>query len=345
VPVEELDYEIPPEGIAPDEVPAETPISVIPDITPYGPVDKEYEPWLEPVTPPAPPSGGTPSITPSPGAPGAPVPPVYPGVAPGGGLNPKNDNSLEAFKYLAMLGYNDVIWNLAEEHPKYDICDELQGRTFQVRWLIENAQHNPLSPIFTQSHPNCICYASCIGPASPADIPDGAPGIPDFASPDEAMKVKQSIFEGLVPMNVDSMTIPPESVKYSDIINTKKRYAKEQWKESIQPIMLNRNFTALLPLGFKRPLTKGLTGFQMEVGEKFIKVFLVKLRRIFRIPTPFASVAGLPSTNVVEPGKFVYIDDDTVGIVSRVMNDGKVFCYIPEFKSIVTVDEKTLLSR
>lgn len=69
--------------------------------------------------------------------------------------NARQDDSAPLIKKLINLGYDKAIFHIHELlHQEKDICDLYNGKTFDLRKLISNLQHN--APIFELSHPNCL---------------------------------------------------------------------------------------------------------------------------------------------------------------------------------------------
>ena len=256
-------------------------------------------------------------------------------------FNPKDDHSYASLVYLKDLGYTTATWHLSEVHPKHDICDDLDGRVMTVDELVNTAQYNPPSPIFTISHPKCRCYVTCEGPTSPHDIPDSAPGLPLYASPEEILNYKEILFQNLVPLNVDSMTLPPTQPHLSQYFSTRTKFAEEGWSTDIQPIAIYKEFSAMLPLGFSRPIYPGDTGFQLSISNLFSYIFLCELNRTIIAPTECLQILALQPTNTLaEQGIFVATNElgaDTVGVITRASEGTEVQAFIPELNSEVTL--------
>lgn len=65
----------------------------------------------------------------------------------------KQDDSLATFNRLLEMGYNRGVWHLHESHPRYDICDQYDGKVIDLEKLVSGLSHE--APIFEMSHPNC----------------------------------------------------------------------------------------------------------------------------------------------------------------------------------------------
>ena len=259
------------------------------------------------------------------------------------GLYPdgRTDISYNALSYLKSLGYRQCIWRLGENHAELDICDDLNSKMGDIDLMLFEAQHTPPSPIFTKSHPGCRCFLSCFGPQSPFEIPDSAPGLPLHGTPDEIQKYKELIFPNLVTIDVDSQTLPPLEPRYANYFSYK-RFAKEEWKENVCPVITITDFILLLPLDFYRPMITGMKGFQLETSDKYSKVYFVELNRVVKIPTPFLEKLELVQSDEtdVDIDDFVHLDYGSEGIVFRKLDDG-IYCYVPEFDHIVKVESCT----
>lgn len=261
--------------------------------------------------------------------------------------NPKNDHSYNTFKYLYLLGYRDATWYLAESHDEEDKCDELNTMSFTTDWLLFAAQHNPPSPIYSRSHPDCRCFVRCNPPSSAEEISDNAPGLPLYGTQDQILEFKRKIFANLVPIDVDAQTMAPPEEHYSNLFSSKRKYAEEiNWKENITPIRTKSNFRLLLPLGLYRPMVDEYTGIILESNDFISKVYLYDLNRIVYIPTELTNPLQIQQSSdiKVEPGQYVYIDENkTLGIVTRIL-DNKTYCFIPDFDGIFEVDSYTPLT-
>lgn len=251
--------------------------------------------------------------------------------------NLKDDNSYNAFIYLKSLGYKDCVWHLNEHHDTVDICDEAVGLTFTLDEILINASHTPPSPIFSVTHPGCKCYLTCIGPQTPKEIPDNAPGLPLYAKPNEIEQFKDTLFTNLVPINIDHMTFPPEKAHYSKFYS-KSKYSSSVSEEIIKPVKILSSFRAILPLGFFRPVNSGGIGFTLEERGDLYKVFLYQLERTAEVPKELCKELVLtPSSLELSTGEFVSIDSSgTVGILLRMHSDNTYDCYVPEFDSVVS---------
>jgi len=259
--------------------------------------------------------------------------------------NPKDDHSYSALEYLKSLGYTECLWSLSEHHPKYDTCDVLDAMMIPIRSIIDNAKYTPPSPIFSISHPGCACYLIVTGPATPDGIPDDAPGLPIHGEPEDLKRYKDMMFPNLLPIDVDSMTFPPATTHYSMLFQARKKFSAESWEYKIQPVITAMNFNAMLPLGFFRPTTSGLKGYQLEDDGTFSRVYLSDLNRVIVIPNECLNFVDVqPQETGSEPGSFIVtsdVGDDTVGIIHRQREDGATLAYLPEFRSVVLVKNYT----
>jgi hypothetical protein len=260
--------------------------------------------------------------------------------------NPKNDHSYNTFKYLYSLGYRDAIWHLAESHGEYDQCDELNGMSFTTDWLLFASQHNPPSPIYSRSHPDCRCFITCNPPSSPEEIPDDAPGLPLFGTDDQILEFKRKIFANLVPLDVDSQTMAPPEEHLAYLYSSRLKFGKEdKWKENIVPIKTQKDFRLVLPLGLYRPMIEEYIGIKLEENDEMTKSYIYDLNRIVYIPNEFLTTLNVKedTSREVKPGEYVYIDNSILGIVTRILED-KVFCFIPDFNIIAQVSSYTPLN-
>jgi hypothetical protein len=155
--------------------------------------------------------------------------------------------------------------------------------------LLNNAQFNPPSPIFTLSHPKCYCFLNCDPPFSPDQIPDDAPGLPLYGKREEIDEMKMGIFPNLQIISVDFLTLPPENTHYGTFGSMKKRYGAVKSYRISKPVIISQDFKCLLPMGFYRPLFKDLIGLQVEDSDFFATVYIQKLFRTFKFPKQFLS--------------------------------------------------------
>lgn len=261
--------------------------------------------------------------------------------------NPKNDHSYNTFKYLYSLGYRDAIWHLAESHGEYDQCDDLNGMSFTTDWLLFASQHNPPSPIYSRSHPDCRCFVTCNPPSSPEEIPDDAPGLPMFGTDDQILEFKRKIFANLVTLDIDSQTMAPPEEHLAYLYSSRLKFGKEdKWKENIVPVKTQKDFRLVLPLGLYRPMIEEYVGIKLEENNEMTKSYIYDLNRIVYLPNEFLTTLDVKkdsSSREVKPGEYVYIDDSILGIVTRIIED-KVFCFIPDFNIIAQVSSYTPLN-
>lgn len=266
--------------------------------------------------------------------------------------NMKNDHSYNVFKYLDSLGYRDAIWHLAESHPKVDVCDELEGLSFTTDWLLFASQHNPPSPIFSRSHPDCRCYVECHPPSNYQEIPDNAPGLPIYANQDTLDEYKRQIFSNLFVIYVDSQTLaPPQDTLqlpiYSYLYSNRTKFAKEsrKWVEDIKPIKTLKTFRLLQPLGIYRPMIDSYEGIQISTSDTISQIFFPLLNRTAQVPTELVEELSLKqSTEEPKVDQYVYVDEEkTIGVITRILND-KIYCYIPEFDDTFEVSSVTPLT-
>ncbi|MCM8781278.1 MAG: hypothetical protein NC908_05085 [Candidatus Omnitrophica bacterium] len=252
------------------------------------------------------------------------------------------DHSYSSLAYLFSLGYQECMWMIAETHSKRDICDDMEGRILSIQDILTNAQHVPPSPIFTLSHPGCNCFLLCSNPSSPDAIPDDAPGLPLYGTLEEIQKYKEKIFPNLLPIAVDRLTFPPVSPHYSYVLSSK--YGSS-WKGNIKPVEVISPCRSFLPLGFVRLLEPGYTGFQLEVQDNIAKVFLVELNRVLLVPLEVLSILLLNPTQSCDTSRFVITKDvgeETVGVITRIRDNNKVYAYLPEYRVEVLLKDFTL---
>lgn len=197
------------------------------------------------------------------------------------------DWSYNTLYYLSRMGYSLGTWNLAETHKDFDVCDNLNQQQWSLTDIINNAQYNPPSPIFTISHPKCYCFLRCLPPASFDSIPNDAPGLPLYGSLEEISALKQQLFVNMMSVDVDFLTLPPDDTHYS--LNLQKnKYGKTKYSYSInKPVIISQDFKCLLPLGCYRPMFSGYTGLQISDSDFLVKVFIKELFRIVQIPKQF----------------------------------------------------------
>ena len=262
--------------------------------------------------------------------------------------NPKNDNSYNTFRYLQSLGYTYAYWNISESHPKVDVCDNLLGNTFTIEQLLLSAAFDPPSPIFTLTHPSCRCYLNCTPPATPENIPNTAPGLPIHGVLDEILEYKRLIFNNLQEIPVDSQTLPPTSTKLTALFSSTLKFGilSKKWKKEIQPIITIRDFSLKLPLGLYRPMIGEYVGFRIERLSKLSKVYFVELNRTVEVPVFFTKELALDISTAKKAsrGSFVFIDqEDSIGIIYRMFDNGITLCYMPELDSIISTQKYTLL--
>jgi hypothetical protein len=272
-------------------------------------------------------------------------PQIQPWVAPiPVDYDPKNDHSYNTFKYLESLGYRDAVWTLAEAHSKPDICDDLQGLSFTTDWLLFTSQHNPPSPIFSRSHPDCRCFVTCTPPSSPEEIPDSAPGLPMHGTPEELLEYKKRIFSNFVTINVDSQTFPPDTTHYSDIFKVQKRYAEEEAIE-VEPVIVKNKLRLLLPFGLYRPVIEPYQGVKVKRKGDICTVYFSSFNREVEIPMQFLEVLTLQQASNASPedGMFVTLANGALGQISRVMGD-TTYCYNSTSNQVEEVTNFTILS-
>lgn len=276
----------------------------------------------------------------------------------------KKDYSLGALLYLKALGYKDATWYLSEAHPKYDVCDERAGNTFNVDFLIEHSyrhssgnnpkgkSYNPPSPIFSISHPGCLCYLVCLPPSNINDIPDNAPGLPIHAKPEELVQYKQLLFNNLKPVVVDSLTLPPldlhqqlNQLEASVYTNVRRKEAST-WLDVNNAVEINTNFLSKLPLGFTRPIFKGEIGVEIARHKEHSKVYILQMNRIIMVPTKYLDTLETQRCGdiIIKRGDFILIDG-SISIVYRVMSNKDVYAFLPDFKNVMKVDQWECLKR
>jgi len=262
----------------------------------------------------------------------------------------RKDNSYNTLSYLSDLGYKTAIWELAEAHPEVDICDTLNGRQFTLQELLLNAQHNPPSPIFTLSHPDCLCFLKCFPPNGPEEIPDTAPGLPISRMDETAYHTmstyKNKLYKNMFEVFIDSFTmLPPKDqfIAYS-AINKQEQIVKygysSTYRKFLQPVKIVQDMQAFLPLFLRQPIKQNTIGFQVMAGNNFSIVYINDYTRSFILPTrslnkfKFSSGKEVTSSEL-KRGDF-FVVDDAIGIV-RWLDATHVNYFVPKSNSTSTI--------
>lgn len=265
-----------------------------------------------------------------------------------------HDNSYNTLSYLNKLGYTHAIWELCEFHDVPDVCDTLHGRQFTLTELLLNAQHNPPSPIFTLSHPQCFCFLKCFPPNTPEELPDDAPGLPiDRTNPKLTMRYKRKLFKNMFEIFIDAFTLlPPQDdvLKYSSKnIELFQKYAgsKQPTHSYITPVIVNKNINCYLPMHFSRQIEQNTIGCQIKINGGFSVVYVNNLNRLMIIPTQALSKFSFTNgeeinASSVEQGDFIVVDDETLGIVQYKHNNSFV-CYIPEWNNVYELENQQIV--
>jgi len=251
----------------------------------------------------------------------------------------KNDNSLPCLEYLVSLGYTTGMWLLNEQtHVERDICDDYHGLTLDLRALLSSSQRQ--APIFTQSHPGCKCYILCQPPSSAAEIPDTAPGLPLYGTPEEIQQRKELLYANFfaIPIYADSVlnTSITQTVAHLKTKNRikvgKASFTDVDWKKFIIPVMLPFDIIVSYSNFLQQPLFEGSVGFLVNVyrdsGLGF--VYFSNRNSLFPIHTFYLQeIKNFSKANIsdLQPNMFVLVEDE-IGIIHRISGDD-IYCYLP----------------
>jgi hypothetical protein len=303
------------------------------------------------------------------------------------------DASINSLAYLAALGYSVGTWVLGPEHnalgakrpkdlckPVIDgipICDRLNGSGLDLRGLISQAiahanthGYYPPKPLIAQTHPGCRCSLICHAPATPEMIPDNAPGVPVFGTPEELLFHKQRIHKNLKDFQIDRWTIlhpdtysattPQEGIVEEDIeeftqpttISETKasestdRYKFAEWKEDIKPVKVKEGFIIRSSLGTYRPIPNTYYGLQTEQNGEYCKVFLGDISRIVTVPMKKIEEINIKSVNFSDADSNMFIKvDDTIGIIIKIYSEDKILAYFPDFNARLLVDSGEIFDK
>lgn len=148
------------------------------------------------------------------------------------------DASYNVFIYLKAFGCTTGTWYVGPEHLKgidnvnttsrkklkqkcsplidgVPICTSLAANEYNIDDLVAMALGNskkdiyfPPKGIIGNSHPGCTCRVEVYLPDSPQNIPDSAPGLPTYGSPEEMLVYKERIFKKLKKIAVKGFVIP-----------------------------------------------------------------------------------------------------------------------------------------
>ena len=268
------------------------------------------------------------------------------------------DNSYNTLAYLNKLGYTHAVWEVCESHDTLDVCDSLHGRQFTINELLLNSQHNPPSPMFTLSHPQCFCFLKVFPPAGPEGIPDDAPGLPynyQQVTPGgkQTLKFKKQLYRKMFEVYLDAFTLlPPQDdvLKYSSTtLIAMARYGgmTPPVHSYTCPVVLNTNLNCYLPLHLLRQVEAGMVGCQIKVCNNFSIVYMVDLNRLMIIPTPaltafsFSNGEEVLSSSLIR-GDFIVLENDILGIYQHGSNEG-FNCYIPEWNTTNVLGHDTVI--
>lgn len=223
--------------------------------------------------------------------------------------------------------------------------------------------YSPPSPIFSNSHPGCICHLLCLDPLSLNDIPDNAPGMPIFADPKIKQEFKQRIWDNIMALpsagiEIHAYTLPPDpnsSFTEEVILNNqdpegklfasyeeRKKFAEERWVSDIKPIITSNNVYMKYPIGIIQPVMQGLKGFQLKVNNNLSLVYLVDMNHLVYVPKEhikYINFSNYETPSSIQRGDFIRIDEGTLGIVFNVTFEDQVLAYIPDFEEIISIDE------
>ena len=296
------------------------------------------------------------------------------------------DASINTIAYLMSLGYVSGMWMTGPEHnaigaknphdvcsPIIDgipVCDRLDASEIiledaLVRATMHANQHGyyPPKAILSYSHPNCKCSINCWAPSTPEEIPDSAPGVPMFGTPEERLYYKQHIHKNLRDFQVDRWTVlspivyESESAKagifnqYSvvrgaQVYGERVRFAKSEWKEDIKPVAVKEGFIIKSEMGMYRPVPNTYFGLQVEQNGEHCRVYLGDLGRVIIAPLEKIEEINIKSVNFSEIDSNMYIKvDDTIGIVIKVLAEDKILCYVPDLDERIIIESGEIFER
>ena len=270
---------------------------------------------------------------------------------------PGVDISISALFYLKSLGYTQAIWELHETHTKKDICNNLAGRRFNLISIIQSAEAHkaskgygwPPATIYQYSHPNCKCRYEVKKPSMYTYIPDNAPGLPMNVSNEVLTDYKQRLFQILPDtFTVDSDMIAPDEpfriAIINDLMDRTKIASEENWIDAIKPIKIEKSTIVDTGLGMRHPVNEGDIGFVLKQSDDKAQVYSYQYHRIFTVPKDIIRVVDLKKTDK-EPkkGNFVITEDDLLGFLYKIEEDGSMIVYVPEIESTVVINKLQML--
>ena len=244
---------------------------------------------------------------------------------------------------------------------------DIQAGTKTEKWKA----YSPPSPIFSLSHPSCSCFLLCLDPLSAREIPDNAPGMPMFADPQVQQEFRQRIWDNIMALpaagiEVHAYTLTPDpnssfteeiymkedsddgSQLYASI-EDRKKFAEEQWKPDIQPVITKDNVYMTYPMGITQPIMSGLKGFQIKSNNDLSLVYLVDMNHLVYVPTEHIEeikFTGYEVPTSIERGDYVRISEEgTNAIIFDILADDTVLAFVPDFEEVVSIDnfEKMLI--
>lgn len=299
-------------------------------------------------------------------------------------LNPAHfvDASINTFAYLKELGYNYGMWMTGPEHsaigekrpqdhcsPIIDgipICDRMDASQIDLEDAIINAinhahQHGyyPPKPILAYTHPGCSCSVLCWAPTTPEEIPDSAPGIPIFGTPQEILFYKQHMHSKMQDFQIDRWTVLSPEVyeieaaragifnEYSIIqASSDERRKFADWKSDVEPVAVSDGFILRSYLGTYRPIPDTYFGVQIDKNDEYCRVYLGDLGRVIIAPVEKIKKINLKSKKFSEINANMYIKvDDNIGIVIKVFSEDKILCFVPELDGRVFLDSGEIFEK
>lgn len=269
------------------------------------------------------------------------------------------DNSIACLIYLASFGYDDCMWEVGEHHDKWDECDLQDSVTRKLADIIEDAvihktvegYNGPPAALWQYSHPDCRCHYLCYKPVNDYnDIPDTAPGLPIYATPEDLREYKFKLWKRL-PLGfiVDAYSLPPD-INYRataalKIISERNKYAEAmEWTKYIKPVRINRDGIVDIGLGMKHFINKDDLGFIIKIAGNDCLVYSNSYKRTFILEQNYIDELRLSESTekIVDVNTFISTNDG-LGIIYRIMEDN-IFAYFPELDTITKVEEYTVLS-
>jgi len=238
-------------------------------------------------------------------------------------------------------------------------------------------QGYPVAPIFWMTHPGCKGYLHVYPPSDIDQIPNDAPGLHMWEDEDKIIEEKTELMLQLPPVNVDrytlapmmfgEMSIPaemsmgeeiPEEMRekmrpYYEGIEPEEtasanldrvKSAGPEWSFDVKPVRVKQTIFVKQPLGLIQVVLGDFIGLQSETFNKLTKVYLPDLERELVLPIDVVEIleVAVADTNDAEPGDFVLVDEDTIGLLLQQIGN-EVIVYAPEFDGLLKTDEWTTL--